>query len=73
MTESELPGYLIASAKRALQGAISANVRQVSVGYDGLRNLSMRVIYDGPPTGDQVEDMEVVTSEILGNVVKNGW
>ncbi len=68
MKASELPAYVLLSAQRALLGVITPNIRMISLQWQGLNRLSVRVHYDRVPTEEQLEDMSIVTTEIIADV-----
>ena len=68
MTEAEISISIRLSAQRALLGAITPNIQQVTLDWDGLENFTMRVYLYTTPTEEELEDMEVVTTEIIADI-----
>jgi len=68
MTEHQLGSDILVSAQRALLGAITPNIRMISLQWDGLKRLSCRVHFERQPQDDEVEDMDAVVSEIIADV-----
>ena len=68
MQENEIYVYVMLSAQNALLGAVTPNIRLISVDWDGLENFRIRVHYDGTPSDEDIDEMEAVTGEILASV-----
>jgi len=68
MTEDELNVNVRLSCQRALLGAITPNVRMITVGWDGLKNFRLRVYFENEASPEEIEVMEAVTSEIISDL-----
>ena len=56
------------SVQNAVLGAVTPNIRLISVDWDGFENFRIRVHYDGPPSEDDIEEMECVTTQVISAV-----
>jgi hypothetical protein len=68
MNEHDLTIAVVASCRRALQGVAMHGIRMISLEWEGMKRLLFRVHYDRQPTMDEVEEMEIVTTEIVADV-----
>ncbi len=68
MEQKDIACNTLISAQRALLGVITSNIRAVSIKWEGVEKLNLRIHYDSQPTEDEVEDMEIVTAEIIADV-----
>jgi|GEM_PF-3610813 len=69
--ENDIYVQVMLSMQGALLGAITPNIRLISVDWDGFANFRMMVHYDGPPSEDDIEEMEAVSGEIIAHVPFN--
>jgi hypothetical protein len=68
ISENDLRVRVCLSMQRALLGSITPNIRAISVAWDQLKSFSIRVYYDTHPTEDDLEQMEIVASEVLADI-----
>jgi hypothetical protein len=66
--ENDIYAYVMLSAQRALLGAITPKIMLISVEWSNLENFKLRVHYDSQPSAEDIEDMEVVSTEIIADV-----
>lgn len=68
MTEGELIVAVRLSCQRALLGAITPNVRLITIKWDGFKDFYFRAYYDIPPVEEDIVEMEAVISEIVSDI-----
>jgi hypothetical protein len=68
MTEKELSISVRLSCQRALLGAITPNVRLVTIGWDGLKLFKLKAYFASEPGEDEIEDFNVVSTEVISDI-----
>ncbi len=68
MTEQELSITVRLSSQRALLGAITPNVRLVTIGWDGLKLFKLKVYFATEPSEDEIEDFNIVSTEVISDI-----
>ena len=68
MTEKELSINVRLCCQVALLGAITPNIRLITIGWDGLKLFHLRAYFNSEPTEDEVEEMNAVCSEIDADI-----
>jgi hypothetical protein len=68
MTEIELSSSVRLSCQRALLGAITPNIRLITIGWDSLDMLYLKAYYNTLPSEDNIKDMNIVMSEIHADI-----
>lgn len=68
MTELELSINTRLSCQRALLGAITANLRMVTIGWDELNTFHLRAYFGTPPSEEDIEEIEAVCAEVLSDL-----
>ncbi len=71
MTEVELRTKLLLSLQRALLGAVSPALRQVSCGWQA-RQINLHFIYDGDISDDDLDAAHIVGAEVISDF-SQGW
>lgn len=68
MKEEELNIQVRLSCQRALLGAITANIRMITVDWNGLSLFKLRAYFINQPTDDDIDNMNIVSGEILCDI-----
>lgn len=68
MTEKEISISVRLSCQRALLGAITPNVRLVTIGWDGLKLFKLKAYFASEPSEDEIEDFNVVSTEVISDI-----
>jgi len=68
MENYELDVRLRLSIQRALLGQISETLRLITVESTGLELLHIVCYFSSEPTEEQIEDMNIVSTEILADI-----
>ena len=68
MTEQELVIAVKLSCQRALLGAITPNIRLITVKWDDLKDFYFKVYYDTVPSEVDIDEMEAVIAEIDADI-----
>jgi hypothetical protein len=68
MTEQEISISVRLSSQRALLGAITPNIRLITIGWDGLDILYLKAYYDILPTNEDIDEMNTVMGEIEAGI-----
>ncbi len=68
MTERELSINVRLSCQRALCGAITPNVRLITVGWNNLDLFHLRAYFGEAPTDDEVDEMDAVSTEVISDI-----
>lgn len=59
---------VLISAQCALNGAITPNIRRISIEWKGFDNFFFLVIYDSQPSEEDVEEMDCVVGQIIADI-----
>lgn len=68
MIEVELSVRIRLACQRALWGAITPNIRMITVGWDDLKLFHLRIYFSSVPSDDEIEEMEAVSAEVLSDL-----
>jgi hypothetical protein len=68
MEYRELTRSLLISAQRALLGAIYPEIRAIAVGFDGSKELTIKMYLDRMPNEMDYEELSDISAQILGDV-----
>ena len=66
MDDPETRTKILLSIQRALLGAVSAALREVSCGWQG-KQINLRFVYDGEISKSDIEAAHIVGSEVIAD------
>jgi len=68
MDESNLSTTIRLSIQRALLGAITPNMRLITIGWNELKLFQLLVYFENKPTEEEIENIESVCTEVNADI-----
>ena len=68
MDESNLSTTIRLSIQRALLGAITPNIRLITIGWNGLNSFQLLAYFENEPSEEEIESIESVCTEVNSDI-----